>query len=52
MKLYMMVELNGDLSEKEQEDLCWKLMEGTDVYNMVARKSMEELNSVLSEDSD
>lgn len=49
MKLFLMVETKNKLSKKEQEELCWKMMEGTDVYNMVARETLEELNSVLSE---
>lgn len=49
MKLYLMIEARGELSDKEQEALCWKMMEGTDVYNMVARESMESLKFALSE---
>lgn len=53
MKLYMMIETRKDkLSEEEQEQLCWDLMEGSDAYNIVARDSMEKLNYALKEENE
>lgn len=52
MKLYLMVEVKGNLSEKEQEKLCWDMMEGSDVYSMVARESIKELQDALCEVND
>jgi len=37
------------LSKNEKEDLCWKMMEGSNVYNMVMRESIKELEDALSE---
>jgi hypothetical protein len=48
MKLYMMVEVKGKLSEKEKEDLCWKMLQATDAHSMTARETLEELKEELT----
>ena len=47
MKLYMMVEVKDNLTEKQQEKLCWDIMEATDVYSITCRNTLQELKDEL-----
>lgn len=53
MKLFLMVKTSKDnLTEDEKEKLCWDMIHGSSVYDMVCRESMEELKDALCEEGE